>query len=108
MDPRDDETSMDDADRQDLLSRFPTPPPPLGAGTGMILTSTGEILTNNHVIHGATRIEVTSPSLNRTWTATALGVDPTGDVALLQLQGASGLPTVPLGDSSGARIGGDV
>jgi S1-C subfamily serine protease len=73
---------------------------PLGAGTGMILASTGEILTNNHVIEGATRIEVSSPSLGRTWTATVLGADPSHDVALIQLQGASGLPTVHVSSSS--------
>jgi S1-C subfamily serine protease len=78
---------------------------PLGAGTGMILTSTGEILTNNHVIEGATRIRVTSPSLSRTWTARVLGADPTHDVALLQLDGASGLPTVQLADASALQVG---
>jgi S1-C subfamily serine protease len=73
---------------------------PLGAGTGMILTSTGEVLTNNHVIEGATSIEVTSPSLGKTWTASVVGADPTHDVALIQLQGASGLPTVNIASSS--------
>ena len=73
---------------------------PLGAGTGMILTSTGEVLTNNHVIEGATRIQVTSPALDQSWDATVLGADPTHDVALIQLQGASGLPTVPVSNTT--------
>lgn len=73
---------------------------PLGAGTGMVLTPTGEVLTNNHVIEGATSIQVTSPSLGKTWDATVLGADPTHDVALIQLQGASGLRTVNVANSS--------
>ena len=78
---------------------------PLGAGTGMILTSTGEVLTNNHVIEGATSIEVTSPSLNQTWTATVLGADPSHDVALIQIQNATGLPTVAVGNSTDLPVG---
>src|SRR5262249_36648407 len=71
-------------------------PRPLGAGTGMILTSDGEILTNNHVVEGASQIQVSIPG-HGTQTATVVGVDPTDDVALLQLNGASGLPTVAIG-----------
>src|SRR5204862_6100185 len=67
---------------------------PLGAGTGMIVTSSGEILTNNHVIAGATRISVTVPGHDGTYTAKVDGADPTDDVALLQIRGLSGLPTV--------------
>src|SRR5205814_5029824 len=63
------------------------------AGTGMILTSDGQILTNNHVIRGATSIEVTT-SNHSTYDAQVVGVDPTDDVALLQIDGASGLPTI--------------
>jgi S1-C subfamily serine protease len=77
---------------------------PLGAGTGMILTSDGEILTNNHVVAGASEITVTIPG-HGTQTAAVVGVDPTDDVALLQLNGASGLPTVAIGDSSTVQVG---
>jgi S1-C subfamily serine protease len=77
---------------------------PLGAGTGMVLTADGEILTNNHVVAGASGIEVSIPGLGNQ-TATVVGVDPTDDVALLQLNGVSGLSPVTLGDSSEAQIG---
>jgi S1-C subfamily serine protease len=70
------------------------------AGTGMVLTSTGEVLTNNHVINGATSIKVTDIGNGRTYTAKVVGYDDTKDVAVLQLQGASGLKTVTLGSSS--------
>ena len=50
---------------------------PLGAGTGMILTSSGEVLTNNHVIEGATSIRVTIPGSGYTYSATVVGADPT-------------------------------
>jgi S1-C subfamily serine protease len=63
------------------------------AGTGMILTSDGEILTNNHVIRGATQIQVTTQN-GTNYDATVVGADPVDDVALLQLDGASGLPTI--------------
>jgi S1-C subfamily serine protease len=75
------------------------------AGTGMVLTSSGEVLTNNHVIRGATTIRVLVPQTGRTYTARVLGYDVADDVALLKLQGASGLKTVQLGDSSKVRRG---
>jgi S1-C subfamily serine protease len=74
------------------------------AGTGMILTSDGEILTNNHVIEGATSISVTVSSTGVTYTATVVGTDPTDDVAVLQLSGASGLQTAEL-STAGATVG---
>ena len=55
------------------------------AGTGVVMTSSGEVLTNNHVINGATSIKVTIVATGRSYTATVLGTDPTDDVALLQL-----------------------
>ena len=75
------------------------------AGTGMILTSSGEVLTNNHVIQGATRINVAIQGRTGTYSATVVGADPTDDVALLQIQGVSGLPTVTLADSSSVTVG---
>jgi len=70
------------------------------AGTGMILTSSGEVLTNNHVVDQATSIQVSIQGRSGTYTATAIGVAPARDVALLQIQNVSGLPTVTLADSS--------
>ena len=75
------------------------------AGTGMVLTSSGIVLTNNHVIRGATTIRVVDPSTHRTYTATVLGYDPAADVAVLKLKGAANLKTVTLGDSSKVRRG---
>ncbi|PRY69688.1 S1-C subfamily serine protease [Glaciihabitans tibetensis] len=69
------------------------------AGTGVILTSNGQILTNNHVIEGATSIAVTVESTGETYTATVVGTDSTNDIALLQLDDASGLDVVSTDDS---------
>jgi len=70
------------------------------AGTGMVLTSTGEVLTNNHVIDGATSISVTDVGNGKTYQASVVGYDASKDIAVLQLQGASNLPTVTLASSS--------
>lgn len=70
------------------------------AGTGIILTSTGEVLTNNHVVEGATSITVQIAGRAGTYPASVLGVDPTADVALIQVSGVSGLPTATIADSS--------
>jgi S1-C subfamily serine protease len=79
-----------------------------GAGTGMLLTSTGEVLTNYHVIQGATNIEVSITGRPGTYEATVVGADIEDDVALLQVQGVSGLPTVTLADSSDVVLGQEV
>ena len=75
------------------------------AGTGMVLTSGGEVLTNNHVIDGATSIKVTDLGNGKTYDATVVGYDRTQDIAVLQLTDASGLKTVDLGDSSTVTTG---
>ena len=75
------------------------------AGTGMVLTSNGIVLTNNHVIQGETSISVTDVGNGKTYGATILGYDRTKDVALLKLHGASGLQTVKTGDSSSVSVG---
>jgi S1-C subfamily serine protease len=75
------------------------------AGTGMVLTSTGAILTNNHVIDGATRISVQIAGTGRTYAATVVGKDVAEDVAVVQLQGAAGLKVAPFGDSGKVSIG---
>ena len=69
------------------------------AGTGMVITSNGEILTNNHVVDGATSITVTVISTGKTYTATVVGTDPTDDVALIKID-ASGLKTVKTSTST--------
>jgi S1-C subfamily serine protease len=75
------------------------------AGTGIVLDANGEILTNNHVINGATQITVTVITTGRSYTATVVGTDPTADIAILRLGNASGLATAPLGDSATVHIG---
>ncbi|HQY98293.1 MAG TPA: trypsin-like peptidase domain-containing protein, partial [Phycicoccus sp.] len=75
------------------------------AGTGIVLTSDGEILTNNHVIEGSTSIEVTVLSTGQSFTAHVVGTSPTNDIAVLRLDGASGLATAPMGDSSTVAVG---
>ncbi|NMO91330.1 S1C family serine protease [Actinomycetospora sp. TBRC 11914] len=74
------------------------------AGTGIVLTAGGEILTNNHVVEGSTAIHVTDVTSGRTYTATVVGTDATDDVAVLALQGASGLTpaTLASADAQGA------
>ncbi|WP_062520929.1 S1C family serine protease [Demequina silvatica] len=67
------------------------------AGTGMVLTSDGLVLTNNHVIEDSTEITVTLAT-GETYSATVIGSDADDDVALLQLDGASGLTTVAIDD----------
>ncbi len=75
------------------------------AGTGIVLTSSGEVLTNNHVIDGATSIHVTDVGNGETYTATVTGYDVTRDVAVLKLSGASGLATASIGKSGGVSVG---
>ena len=66
------------------------------AGTGVVLTANGEILTNNHVVAGATKVTVTVVSTGQSYAANVVGTDATDDVAVLQLSGASGLNTAKL------------
>jgi S1-C subfamily serine protease len=75
------------------------------AGTGVVLTSSGEVLTNNHVIRGAKTIRVTVPALGRTYRATVAGYSVSKDVALLRLSGAGGLQVVSTGSSSTVAVG---
>ncbi|HET9080709.1 MAG TPA: trypsin-like peptidase domain-containing protein [Trebonia sp.] len=74
-------------------------------GTGMVISSSGLVLTNNHVIDQATSVSATLVTSGKTYTAKVIGYDSTDDVALLQLEGASGLNTVSLSDSSKAKAG---
>ncbi len=75
----------------------------VGSGSGVIIREDGYIVTNNHVIDGATKIEVTLNS-NQTYQATLVGTDPATDVALLKID-ATGLPIIPFGDSDKLRLG---
>lgn len=78
-----------------------------GAGTGMVLTAAGQVLTSYHVVQGASTIKVTVADTGKTYRATVVGRDQTDDVALLQLAGASGLATVKIDDdktSIGDRV----
>jgi S1-C subfamily serine protease len=78
------------------------------AGTGIVLTSNGTVLTNNHVIRGATSIKVTDVGNGRTYAAKVVGYDASKDVAVIQLQNVSGLTTANLGDSSSVQAGDSV
>lgn len=75
------------------------------AGTGIALTASGEILTNHHVVQGATAVSVTDIGNGRTYTGNVVGYDASEDIAVVQLSGASGLKTADLGDSSKLTIG---
>jgi S1-C subfamily serine protease len=75
------------------------------AGTGIVLTSSGEILTNNHVIRGATRIHVTAIDSGKTYTGAVVGYSLANDIAVVQLQNAANLRTVSLGSSSSVKAG---
>lgn len=77
-------------------------------GTGIVLTSSGEVLTNNHVIEGAQSVSVTDIGNGRTYQATVVGYDQGKDIAVLRLSGASGLTTAATGDSSTAKVGDSV
>ena len=78
------------------------------AGTGLVLDSSGEILTNNHVIDEATTIKVTIVSTGKTYSATVVGTAPTLDIAVIKLAGASGLTTANFGNSSSVKVGDSV
>ncbi len=78
------------------------------AGTGMVLNAQGDVLTNNHVIDGATSISVTDVGNGETYNATIVGTDKTQDIAVVKLSGASGLRTVNVGDSSTLAVGATV
>jgi len=81
----------------------------MAEGTGMIISSSGLVLTNNHVIDGATTIRATlvdpGPNSAQSYSAQVVGYDVTDDVALLQMQGASGLPAESFGNSSQVTLG---
>lgn len=75
------------------------------AGTGMIISSSGEVLTNNHVVDGSTSIKVTIAGRSQAYTAHVVGVNPSADVAVIQIEGVSGLPTVSFARSATLKVG---
>ena len=77
----------------------------ISAGTGMVLTPSGLVITNNHVIEGATAITVTDAGNHRTYTAAVVGYDQSQDIAVLQLAAASRLKTVSLSTASAVTVG---
>jgi S1-C subfamily serine protease len=78
------------------------------AATGMVISSNGIVLTNNHVIDSSTALTATVVKTNKRYQARVLGYDKSSDVAVIQLVGASGLKTVPLGDSGSVKLGDQV
>ena len=81
----------------------PQPQPRVGAGSGVIISTDGYILTNNHVIEGADELEVTLND-NRKFEGKVIGADPTTDIALIKVE-ATDLPTIPFGDSEKLKVG---
>lgn len=75
-----------------------------GAGSGVIITPDGYIVTNNHVIKGASEIEVTLNN-NKTYTAEVIGSDPAFDISLIKVEPEEELDYIPFGDSDNAKIG---
>lgn len=81
----------------------PQPQPRVGAGSGVIISTDGYIITNNHVIDGADELEVTLND-NRKFSAKVIGADPSTDIALIKID-AKDLPTIPFGDSEKLKVG---
>ncbi|MDG3009398.1 PDZ domain-containing protein [Rhodococcus sp. D2-41] len=77
----------------------------MGAGTGMVLTADGNVLTNNHVISGSTSLTVTSLATGRSYQGVVVGYDRNHDVAVVHMQGAAGLAPANLGDSGTVAVG---
>jgi S1-C subfamily serine protease len=75
------------------------------AGTGIVLTKTGEVMTNNHVIRGATTITVIVPANGRRYSASVIGYDIADDVALIKMNGAAGLAVATRGNSAKLKLG---
>ncbi len=75
------------------------------AGTGIVLTKDGQVLTNNHVIAGATTVRVTVPATHKSYAADVVGYDITDDVALLKLENATNLATATIGNSANVKVG---
>ena len=77
----------------------------VGAGAGIVIDPNGEVLTNNHVIEGATEITAVSLANSQSYAIDVIGFDRGSDIALIRLRGAAGLPTAMLGTSSALAVG---
>lgn len=104
-------TDKDDADKEEpettnpLLDMFRrNRRPQRGVGSGFIVDSKGYILTNEHVVEGATRITVGLQSGEK-YRGRVIGIDEETDVAVIKIDSAQNLPTVTLGDSNAAQVG---
>ncbi len=78
--------------------------PQVGTGSGVIITSDGYIVTNNHVVDNASQLQVTLNN-NKTYEAEFIGADPNSDIALLKIDAEAKLPYLAFGDSDNAKIG---
>jgi len=87
----------------DLFGNIPHEQVQKALGSGVIVSSDGYIITNDHVVAGADKVEVRLAD-NRVMTARIIGTDPKSDVAVVKIE-AKGLPAIPIGDSSRLRIG---
>lgn len=81
----------------------PGPLRPFGLGSGVLVSPDGYVMTNNHVVENAEKVEVTLPD-RRSFTAKVVGTDPPSDIAVLKIEGAT-FPTITLGDSNRVEIG---
>jgi serine protease Do len=88
---------------QEPDNRRGTPQPRMGSGSGVIISSDGYIVTNNHVIANADDIEVTLHD-NRSYKASVIGKDPTTDIAVVKIN-QDNLPALPFSDSDHIRVG---
>jgi S1-C subfamily serine protease len=89
-----------------LVDIYTRAPGVAGAGTGIVLSSTGEVVTNNHVVAGADTIEAQDVATGRDYPAVVVGADADRDIAVLALRGgALDLPTAPIAGSAGLRVG---
>jgi putative serine protease PepD len=79
-----------------------------GAGTGIIISADGQVVTNAHVVNGATDIKVTLPNNGGTHSATIVGIDTTQDLAVIQISGVSGLKPATFANSDSAQVGDSV
>jgi S1-C subfamily serine protease len=79
-----------------------------GAGTGIIVTAAGEVVTNAHVVNGATNIKVTLPNNGGQHDATIVGIDTTNDLAVLKVSGVSGLTPATFANSDSVSVGDSV
>jgi S1-C subfamily serine protease len=77
----------------------------VGAGTGIVIDPGGVVLTNNHVVAGATELSARDIGNGQTYPVEVIGYDRTNDIAVVQLGGAGGLPVANIGNSSGVTVG---